>query len=128
MVPNESFESGVLSTRVMFRSGGFESRLVELITATPTLAEGASPPPDASAARFGPSRLGARLIPGQVAGLELRHRQPARAEDTIGHAEASDLRKPPCFAHAVAGRPSPTRRRESNDVGHIRQFAEAGCQ
>ena len=35
-------------------------------------------------------------IPGQVAGLELRHRQHARVEDRIREAKASGLRNLPC--------------------------------
>ncbi len=36
------------------------------------------------------------VIPGQVAGLELRHRQHARVEDRIREAKASGLRNLPC--------------------------------
>ena len=36
------------------------------------------------------------VIPGQVAGLELRHRQHARVEDRIREAKASRLRNLPC--------------------------------
>lgn len=36
------------------------------------------------------------LIPGQVAGLELRHRQHARVEDRIRQAKAAGLRNFPC--------------------------------
>ena len=36
------------------------------------------------------------LIPGQIAGLELRHRQHARVEDRIRQAKASGLRNLPC--------------------------------
>jgi len=37
-----------------------------------------------------------RVIPGQVAGLELRHRQHARIEDRIRQAKAAGLRNLPC--------------------------------
>jgi len=37
------------------------------------------------------------IIPGQVAGLELRHRQHARVEDRIRQAKATGLRNFPCF-------------------------------
>src|SRR4051812_30665616 len=37
-----------------------------------------------------------RLVPGQIAGLELRHRQHARVEDRIR--EATGLRNLPCRA------------------------------
>lgn len=40
------------------------------------------------------------LIPGQVAGLELRHRQHARVEDRIREAKATGLRNLPCRAFA----------------------------
>src|SRR6266516_698387 len=36
------------------------------------------------------------VIPGQIAGLELRHRQHARVEDRIRQAKASGLRNLPC--------------------------------
>ena len=39
-----------------------------------------------------------RLVPGQVAGLELRHRQHARVEDRIRQAKATGLRNFPCHA------------------------------
>jgi len=39
---------------------------------------------------------GRGVIPGQVAGLELRHRQHARAGDRIRQAKASGLRNLPC--------------------------------
>lgn len=38
------------------------------------------------------------LVPGQVAGLELRHRQHARVEDRIRQAKATGLRNFPCRA------------------------------
>lgn len=38
------------------------------------------------------------VIPGQVAGLELRHRQHARVEDRIRQAKATGLRNLPCRA------------------------------
>ena len=37
-----------------------------------------------------------RLVPGQVAGLELRHRQHARVEDRIRETKATGLRNLPC--------------------------------
>ena len=37
-----------------------------------------------------------RLVPGQAAGLELRHRQHARVEDRIREAKATGLRNLPC--------------------------------
>ena len=37
-----------------------------------------------------------RVVPGQVAGLELRHRQHARVEDRIRQAKATGLRNLPC--------------------------------
>lgn len=39
-----------------------------------------------------------RVVPGQVAGLELRHRQHARVEDRIRQAKATGLRNLPCRA------------------------------
>jgi hypothetical protein len=39
-----------------------------------------------------------RVVPGQVAGLELRHRQHARVEDRIRQAKATGLRGFPCRA------------------------------
>jgi hypothetical protein len=39
-----------------------------------------------------------RLVPGQIAGLELRHRQHARVEDRIREAKATGLRNLPCRA------------------------------
>jgi len=39
---------------------------------------------------------GRGVIPGQIAGLELRHRQHARVEDRIRQAKASGLRNLPC--------------------------------
>ena len=39
-----------------------------------------------------------RVIPGQAAGLELRHRQHARVEDRIRQAKATGLRNFPCRA------------------------------
>jgi len=38
----------------------------------------------------------ARVIPGELAGLELRHRQHARVEDRIREAKATGLRNLPC--------------------------------
>lgn len=38
------------------------------------------------------------LVPGQAAGLELRHRQHARVEDRIREAKATGLRNLPCRA------------------------------
>jgi hypothetical protein len=45
-----------------------------------------------------------RVVPGQLAGLELRHRQHARVEDRIREAKATGLRNLPCrgFAENVA--------------------------
>lgn len=43
---------------------------------------------------------GAGVVPGQLAGLELRHRQHARVEDRIRQAKATGLRNLPCRAHA----------------------------
>jgi len=43
---------------------------------------------------------GPRVVPGQVAGLELRHRQHARVEDRIRQAKATGLRNFPCRAWA----------------------------
>lgn len=40
----------------------------------------------------------AGVVPGQVAGLELRHRQHARVEDRIRQAKATGLRNLPCRA------------------------------
>lgn len=40
----------------------------------------------------------ARVVPGQIAGLELRHRQHARVEDRIRQAKAAGLRNLPCRA------------------------------
>jgi hypothetical protein len=37
-----------------------------------------------------------RVVPGQLAGLELRHRQHARVEDRIRQAKATGLRNLPC--------------------------------
>jgi hypothetical protein len=39
---------------------------------------------------------GPRVVPGQLAGLELRHRQHARVEDRIRQAKATGLRNLPC--------------------------------
>ena len=39
-----------------------------------------------------------RVVPGQLAGLDLRHRQHARVEDRIRQAKASGLRGFPCHA------------------------------
>ena len=41
-----------------------------------------------------------RVIPGQLAGLELRHRQHARVEDRIREAKATGLRNLPCRGFA----------------------------
>jgi hypothetical protein len=41
------------------------------------------------------------IIPGQAAGLELRHRQHARVEDRIREAKATGLRNLPCYAEAT---------------------------
>ena len=41
---------------------------------------------------------GPGLVPGQVAGLELRHRQHARVEDRIRELKATGLRNLPCHA------------------------------
>ncbi len=41
------------------------------------------------------------IIPGQAAGLELRHRQHARVEDRIREAKATGLRNLPCHATAL---------------------------
>jgi hypothetical protein len=41
---------------------------------------------------------GPGVVPGQVAGLELRHRQHARVEDRIREAKATGLRNLPCRA------------------------------
>jgi hypothetical protein len=41
------------------------------------------------------------VIPGQAAGLELRHRQHARVEDRIREAKATGLRNLPCHAAAT---------------------------
>jgi hypothetical protein len=43
---------------------------------------------------------GPGVVPGQLAGLELRHRQHARVEDRIRQAKATGLRNLPCRAHA----------------------------
>jgi hypothetical protein len=43
----------------------------------------------------------ARVVPGQLAGLELRHRQHARVEDRIREAKATGLRNMPCHAFAL---------------------------
>jgi hypothetical protein len=40
------------------------------------------------------------VVPGQIAGLELRHRQHARVEDRIRQAKATGLRNLPCRAAA----------------------------
>ena len=39
------------------------------------------------------------VVPGQAAGLELRHRQHARVEDRIREAKATGLRNLPCHAN-----------------------------
>jgi hypothetical protein len=41
-----------------------------------------------------------RVVPGQLAGLELRHRQHARVEDRIRQAKATGLRNLPCRGFA----------------------------
>jgi Transposase DDE domain group 1 len=41
-----------------------------------------------------------RVVPGQLAGLELRHRQHARVEDRIREAKATGLRNRPCRGFA----------------------------
>jgi hypothetical protein len=41
------------------------------------------------------------IVPGQAAGLELRHRQHARVEDRIREAKATGLRNLPCHATAL---------------------------
>jgi len=43
---------------------------------------------------------GTGLVQGQLAGLELRHRQHARVEDRIRQAKATGLRNLPCRAQA----------------------------
>ena len=43
------------------------------------------------------------LVPGQVAGLELRHRQHARVEDRIRELKATGLRNLPCLISSSAG-------------------------
>jgi len=40
-------------------------------------------------------------VPGQAAGLELRHRQHARVEDRIRQAKATGLRNLPCHGFAL---------------------------
>jgi hypothetical protein len=44
--------------------------------------------------------IGHRVIPGQVAGLELHHRQHARVEDRIREGKATGLRNLPCRGFA----------------------------
>jgi len=44
------------------------------------------------------TNTGPGLVPGQAAGLELRHRQHARVEDRIREAKATGLRNLPCRA------------------------------
>jgi hypothetical protein len=44
------------------------------------------------------TNTGAGVVPGQVAGLELRHRQHARVEDRIREAKSTGLRNFPCHA------------------------------
>jgi len=44
------------------------------------------------------SATGPHVVPGQAAGLELRHRQHARVEDRIREAKATGLRNLPCRA------------------------------
>jgi len=43
------------------------------------------------------------VVPGQLAGLDLRHRQHARVEDRIRQAEATGLRNLPCVSFASNG-------------------------
>ncbi|MGH3657932.1 MAG: IS1380 family transposase [Micromonosporaceae bacterium] len=45
-----------------------------------------------------PANTPAGIVPGQAAGLELRHRQHARVEDRIREAKATGLRNFPCRA------------------------------
>ena len=47
------------------------------------------------------TNTGPGVIPGQAAGLELRHRQHARVEDRIREAKATGLRNLPCHATAL---------------------------
>jgi hypothetical protein len=44
------------------------------------------------------TNTGTGMVPGQAAGLELRHRQHARVEDRIRQAKATGLRNLPCRA------------------------------
>jgi hypothetical protein len=44
------------------------------------------------------TNIGPGIVPGQAAGLELRHRQHARVEDRIREAKATGLRNFPCHA------------------------------
>jgi hypothetical protein len=43
----------------------------------------------------------ARVVPGQLAGLDLRHRQHARVEDRIRQAKATGMRNFPCHSYAA---------------------------
>jgi len=43
----------------------------------------------------------ARVVPGQLAGLDLRHRQHARVEDRIRQAKATGMRNFPCHGFAA---------------------------
>jgi hypothetical protein len=45
------------------------------------------------------TNTGPGIVPGQAAGLELRHRQHARVEDRIREAKATGLRNLPCRAY-----------------------------
>ncbi len=47
------------------------------------------------------TNTGPGVIPGQAAGLELRHRQHARVEDRIREAKATGLRNLPCHDTAL---------------------------
>ena len=47
------------------------------------------------------TNTGRGIVPGQAAGLELRHRQHARVEDRIREAKATGLRNLPCHAAAL---------------------------
>ena len=42
-----------------------------------------------------------RVVPGQLAGLDLRHRQHARVEDRIRQAKATGMRNFPCHHYAA---------------------------
>jgi hypothetical protein len=43
----------------------------------------------------------AGVVPGQLAGLDLRHRQHARVEDRIRQAKATGMRNFPCHSYAA---------------------------